>query len=91
MTLQVTPRSEDVNDGPCPTTHSDQYALEEDVTEESKDSANDNKYQHNSTQESNGMQGTQGAQVDNDAAAATQSLQSAIVPPQQVQRLSAAN
>ena len=43
-------------------THSDQYALENDFTEETKE--NEGKYHTQTTQGSGGMQGTQGAQTE---------------------------
>ena len=64
-TIKVSPRSEELNMGLH--THSDQYALEDDFTlEESKES--NGKYHTQTTQGSGSMQGTQGAQTENNTA-----------------------
>ena len=58
------PRSDGLNNDGSSHTHSDRYALEEDFTEESKES--EGKYRTHTTQgSSGGMQGTQGAQSEN--------------------------
>ena len=73
-TLHVSPRSEELNEGPSE--NSGQYALEQDFIEESKDfelvGAENKQSRQMDSQESNGMQGTQGAQVESAGAAALQ-------------------